>query len=296
MMRDAADNKTLPEAPRQTFRSLARRRFLRHRLALVGAVIVAAIALMAVFAPWLAPHDPNHVNIMLAREGPSSGHFLGSDLVGRDVLSRLIYGSRVSLYVGLLAVGVYVAIGLILGCVAGYFGGWVDMMVSRLVDAVLSFPTLMLILVIVGLLGPSLFNIILVLGFLGWPEVARIVRAQTLAVREELYVLSSEAAGAPSSRILLKDILPNIMSPVIVNATFGVARAILIEAGLSFLGMGVQPPKASWGNMLNDAQSLSILETMPWMWVPPGLMIFIATISINFVGDGLRDALDPKLN
>jgi peptide/nickel transport system permease protein len=296
MMRDAAADKTLLEAPRQTFRSLARRRFLRHRLALVGAVIVAAIVLMAVFAPWLAPHDPNHVNIMLVREGPSSGHFLGSDLVGRDVLSRLIYGSRVSLSVGLLAVGFYVVIGLILGCVAGYFGGWVDMVVSRLVDAVLSFPALMLILVIVGLLGPSLFNIILVLGFLGWPEVARIVRGQTLAVREELYVLSSEAAGAPSSRILLKDILPNIMSPVIVNATFGVARAILIEAGLSFLGMGVQPPTASWGNMLNDAQSLSILETMPWMWVPPGLMIFVATISINFVGDGLRDALDPKLN
>jgi peptide/nickel transport system permease protein len=233
---------------------------------------------------------------MLAREGPSSGHPLGSDLVGRDVLSRLIYGSRVSLSVGLGAVAIYVMIGMVLGCVAGYFGGWVDMLISRLIDAVLSFPVLMLILVIVGVLGPSLFNIMLVLGLLGWPEVARIVRGQTLAVREELYVLSSEAAGAGSRRIIVKDILPNITSPLIVNATFGVARAILIEAGLSFLGMGVQPPTASWGNMLNDAQSLSILETMPWMWVPPGLMIFIATISINFVGDGLRDALDPKLN
>jgi peptide/nickel transport system permease protein len=212
------------------------------------------------------------------------------------VLSRLIYGARVSLSVGLGAVAIYVMIGMVLGCVAGYFGGWVDMLVSRLIDAVLSFPVLMLILVIVGVLGPSLFNIMLVLGLLGWPEVARIVRGQTLAVREELYVLSSEAAGAGSRRIIMKDILPNITSPLIVNATFGVARAILIEAGLSFLGMGVQPPTASWGNMLNDAQSLSILETMPWMWVPPGLMIFIATISINFVGDGLRDALDPKLN
>ena len=295
-MQGLADKTSFDEMPRQTFRRLAWRRFLRHRLALAGAVIVALIVLMALFAPWLAPHEPNHVDIMLAREGPSSGHLLGSDVVGRDVLSRLIYGSRVSLSVGLGAVGIYVLIGLILGCVAGYFGGWVDMLISRLVDAVLSFPVLMLILVIVGMLGPSLFNIILALGFLGWPEVARIVRGQTLAVREELYVLSSEAAGARSSRIILKDVLPNIMSPVIVNATFGVARAILIEAGLSFLGMGVQPPTASWGNMLNDAQSLSILETMPWMWVPPGLMIFVATISINFVGDGLRDALDPKLS
>jgi len=280
----------------QTFRSLAWRRFLRHRLALAGAVVISLIVLAALFAPLLAPHDPNHVEIMSAREGPSFQYLLGTDLVGRDVLSRLIYGARVSLSVGLLAVGMYVIIGLILGCLAGYFGGWVDMVISRLVDAVLSFPVLMLILVIVGLLGPSIINIVLVLGFLGWPEVARIVRGQTLAVREELYVLSSEAVGAPSSRIILKDILPNIMSPIIVNATFGVARAILIEAGLSFLGMGVQPPTASWGNMLNDAQSLSILETMPWIWVPPGLMIFIATISINFVGDGLRDALDPKMN
>ena len=284
------------DTPRQSFRSLAWRRFLKHRLALIGVVVVLSIVLMALFAPWLAPHDPNHIDLMLAREGPSSGHLLGVDLVGRDVLSRLIYGARVSLSVGLGAVAIYVMIGMILGCVAGYFGGWVDMLVSRLIDAVLSFPVLMLILVVVGVLGPSLINLMLVLGLLGWPEVARIVRGQTLAVREELYVLSSEAAGADSRRIILKDVLPNIMSPLIVNATFGVARAILIEAGLSFLGMGVQPPTASWGNMLNDAQSLSILESMPWMWVPPGLMIFIATISINFVGDGLRDALDPKLN
>ncbi len=295
-MPDGVDQAIPRGKPPQTFRSLAWRRFLRHRLALAGAVVIMLIVLVAFFAPLLAPHDPNHVEIMLSREGPSLEHLLGSDLVGRDVLSRLIYGARVSLSVGLLAVGIYVVIGLVLGCLAGYFGGWVDMLISRLVDAVLSFPVLMLILVLVGLLGPSIINIVLVLGLLGWPEVARIVRGQTLAVREELYVLSSEAAGAPSSRIILKDILPNIMSPIIVNATFGVARAILIEAGLSFLGMGVQPPTASWGNMLNEAQSLSILETMPWIWVPPGLMIFIATISINFVGDGLRDALDPKMN
>jgi peptide/nickel transport system permease protein len=284
----------LPE--RRSFAGLAWRRLLRHKLALIGTGIMVLIVIAALFAPWIAPHDPNHVDLMEAREGPSKAHPLGSDVVGRDVLSRLVYGSRVSLSVGLVAVSIYVIIGTFLGAMAGFFGGWVDMIISRLIDAVLSFPVLMLILVIVGTLGPSIFNIMIVLGLLGWPEVARIVRGQTLSVREELYVLSSEAAGAGSRRIIIKDIIPNILSPIIVNATFGVARAILIEAGLSFLGMGVQPPTASWGNMLNDAQSLSILESMPWMWVPPGMIIFIATISINFMGDGLRDALDPKLN
>ncbi len=283
-------------APRRSFAGMAWRRFLRHKLAVIGAVTISLIVLMALFAPLIAPYDPNHVDIMLAREGPSPDHLFGLDVVGRDILSRMIYGTRVSLSVGLVAVSIYVVIGLILGAMAGYFGGWVDMIISRLVDAVLSFPVLMLILVIVGALGPSIFNIMLVLGLLGWPEVARIVRGQTLAVREELYVTASEAAGAGAKRIIIKDILPNIMSPIIVNATFGVARAILMEAGLSFLGMGVQPPTASWGNMLTDAQSLSTLESMPWMWVPPGMMIFIATVAINFVGDGLRDALDPKMN
>lgn len=284
------------DTPRQSFKYLAWRRFLKHRLAVIGAIIIILLVIMALFAPWLAPHDPNHVDIISAREGPSASHLLGCDVIGRDVLSRLIYGTRVSLSVGLVAVAIYVLIGMVLGCLAGYFGGWTDMIISRLIDAVLSFPVLMLILVIVSVLGPSVFNIMLVLGLLGWPEVARIVRGQTLAVREDLYVLSGRAVGASSRHIIMTDILPNIMSPIIVNATFGVARSILIEAGLSFLGMGVQPPASSWGNMLNDAQSLSILESMYWMWVPPGLMIFLATISINFVGDGLRDALDPKLN
>ena len=294
-MKDSVMTENVPPV-RRSLRNLAWRRFFRHKPAVIGGVTVFLIIVMAIFAPLLAPHNPNHVDIMMAREGPSDSHILGTDVIGRDVLSRLIYGSRISLSVGLVAVSIYVIIGMILGSIAGYFGGWVDMLISRLIDAVLSFPVLMLILVIVGTLGPSTINIMVVLGLLGWPEVARIVRGQTLAVREELYVMSSEAAGAGSTRIIMKDVLPNILSPIIVNATFGVARAILIEAGLSFLGMGVQPPTASWGNMLNDAQSLSILETMPWIWIPPGLMIFIATISINFVGDGLRDALDPKMN
>ncbi len=295
-MKPAAAASCEMEVPTRSFSMLAWRRFLRHHLAILGALIIVALICMALLAPWLAPYNPNRVDIMSAREGPSEQHTLGCDVVGRDVMSRLIYGTRISLSVGLVAVAISVIIGALLGCIAGYFGGWPDMVISRVIDAVLSFPPLMLILVIVGLLGPGLFNIMLVLGLLGWPQMARIVRGQILAVREELYVLSSRAVGARSKRIILTDVLPNIMSPIIVDATFGVARAILIEAGLSFLGMGVQPPTASWGNMLNDAQSLSILESMQWMWVPPGLMIFLATISINFVGDGLRDALDPKLN
>ena len=287
---------SLSAAPSQSFGRLAWRRFLRHRLALLGAAVLVCLTLMALFAPWISPMDPNRVDLMLAREGPSTTHLLGSDGVGRDVLSRLIYGSRVSLSVGLFSVSIYMVLGALLGCMAGYFGGRIDMAISRLIDAVLSFPALMLILVIVGLLGPSTLNIIIAIAALSWPEVARIARGQTLAAREETYVLASEATGAPPRRIIIEEILPNILSPIIVDATFGIARAILVEAGLSFLGMGVQPPTASWGNMLNDAQSLSILESMPWMWVPPGLMIFIATISINFVGDGLRDALDPKLS
>jgi peptide/nickel transport system permease protein len=283
------------DIPRKTFIGMAVRSFMRHRLAVFGLCCMTIIVLVAIFAPLIAPYQPNDLDILMAREGPTAAHPLGFDVVGRDVLSRLIYGSRVSLMVGVLAVSIYVAIGIFVGLLAGYFRGWVDMVISRIIDAVLSFPVLLLILVVVGVLGPSLTNLVLVIGLTGWPEVARIVRGQTLAVREELYVVSMQAVGASSQKIIWGSILPNILSPITVNATFGVARAILMEAGLSFLGMGMQPPTASWGNMLNDAQSLSILETMPWMWIPPGFMIFIATICINFMGDGLRDALDPKI-
>ena len=282
--------------PRSTsFWGLASRRFLRHRPAVAGLVVLAAIAAMAVFAPILAPHDPTAIDPVF-NAPPSEAHPLGTDSVGRDVMSRLIYAGRVSLSVGLLAVTMYVAIGTTVGALSGYHGGVVDGALSRLTDVVLSFPPLIIILFAVSVFGrPSLANVIVVLGLLGWPLVSRLVRGQFLALRGLEFVLAARATGASDARVVAAHLLPNAMAPVLVAATFGTANAILIEAALSFLGLGVQPPTPSWGNMLTDAQSLTILQQMPWLWVPPGCMILVAVLAINFVGDGLRDALDPSL-
>ncbi|HEX6988746.1 MAG TPA: oligopeptide ABC transporter permease [Bacillota bacterium] len=270
------------------------RRFLRHRLAVAGLVVFALLAGMALAAPWLMPYDPNQPAVGAFRSPPSAENRLGTDEVGRDVLSRLIAAGRVSLSVSAGAVAIYVAVGVLLGSVAGYFGGRVDTVLSRLADVVMSFPSLMLILVLVSVLGPGLLNIILVLGSLNWPQVFRIVRGSFLSLREMEFVEAARALGTRDVQVIFKQILPNAMSPILVAATFGMAQAIILEASLSFLGMGVQPPTASWGNMLYNAQSLTVLETMPWLWLPPGLMIVIAVLAINFVGDGLRDALDPR--
>ncbi len=271
------------------------RRFLQHRLAVISSVVFLIVVLTAVFADVIAPYDPYYIDPTVFDEAPTPAHPLGTDRVGRDVLSRLIYGGRVSLSVGVVAVSIYMVIGTALGALAGYYGGWVDSVISRLVDIVLSFPTLMLILVLVSLLGPGLRNIMLVLGLLGWPQVARIVRGEFLRLRVQDFILAAEVVGATNRRIIVRHILPNAMGPMLVAATFGVANAILSESALSFLGLGVQPPTASWGQMLNEAQSLTILESKPWLWVPPGMMILISVLSINFIGDSLRDALDPQL-
>jgi peptide/nickel transport system permease protein len=261
------------------------RRFLKHKLAVAGLIIFSLIVLVAVFAPLLAPYSPTAVQGEFAA-APSAAHILGTDQVGRDLLSRLIYASRVSLAVGIGAVAIYIAIGTVLGAIAGYFGKWVDAIIMRLTDVFMSFPYLMVILVLVSIVGPSLINLIVVIGLLGWPSVARLVRGSVLAVKEMDYIKSGVALGFTAPKILFQHIL--------VNATFGVASAIILETSLSFLGMGVQPPTASWGNMLTEAQSLTVLGTQPWLWIPPGLMIVLSVLSINFMGDGLRDALDPK--
>ncbi|MDQ7859029.1 MAG: ABC transporter permease [Armatimonadota bacterium] len=280
----------------QSYWTLAARRFLRHRVAVAGLAVLAAIAAMAVLAGVLAPHNPTAIDATAFRAAPSAVHPLGTDSVGRDVLSRLVYASRVSLSVGLLAVTMYVVIGTAVGAAAAYHGGTVDLVLSRLMDIVLSFPPLIIILFAVSVFGrPSLWNVILVLGLLGWPPVARLVRGQVLALRQQEFVHAARAMGAGDVRLILRHLLPNAMAPVLVAATFGTANAILIEAALSFLGLGVQPPTPSWGNMLTDAQSLTVLEQMPWLWVPPGFMILLSVLVINFVGDGLRDALDPSL-
>ncbi|MEJ9230310.1 ABC transporter permease [Peribacillus butanolivorans] len=277
----------------ESYLKLIRRRFFKHKLAVAGLVLFTLIALMAIFAPWLAPMDPYSVKGDFGAK-PSSDHLLGTDQVGRDILSRLIYASRVSLLVGLGAVTIYVLIGSILGAIAGYFGKWVDMIIMRITDVFMSFPFLMVILVLVSVLGPSLSNIILVLGLLGWPAIARLVRGSVLSVKEMDYVKAGIALGFSTPKIIFHHILPNCLAPIMVNASFGIAYAIIMEASLSFLGMGVQPPTASWGNMLIDAQSLTVLASQPWLWVPPGVMILLSVLSINFIGDGLRDAMDPK--
>jgi peptide/nickel transport system permease protein len=279
----------------ETQRYYVLRRFLRHRLALAGLVVLLLLILMAIFAKQVAPHDPNFIDPVSLDDTPSKAHLLGLDQVGRDVLSRVIFASRISLSVGIVAVGIYVTIGTVLGALAGYYGGWIDIALTRLADMFLSFPQIMLILAVVAAIGPSIWNIMAVLGLLGWPPIFRIVRGQFLTLREPEYVQAGRAMGARDARLIFKHILPNSMGPILVAATFGTATAILTEASLSYLGMGVQPPQSSWGNLLIQAQSMTVIQKQPWLWVPPGAMIFLSVLAINFVGDGLRDALDPRL-
>ena len=295
--RPGVDPSLLAAASRARVDTPARRfvvRFLRHRLAVIGLVVITILALMAIAAPLVAPYEYQAQNLLQSRQPPSPEHTLGTDNFGRDVLSRVIYGGRVSLSVGLVAVGIYEAIAIILGAVAGYYGGASDWIIGRLVDVVMTFPSLMVIIFMVAVLGPSVFNCMLAIGILGWTGPTRLVRGQFLQLRQTDYVLAARASGAGDARIMFRHILPGGVAPLVVNATFGVASAILTEAGLSFLGLGVQPPTASWGNMMSAAQQLTILEQMPWLWLPPGIAIMLAVLSINFVGDGLRDALDPK--
>jgi len=271
------------------------RRFRRHRLAMIGLAVLVMLVFLAVFAPLISEHKPEAIDLSAYRLGPSADHPLGTDIAGRDIFSRLLYAGRVSLSVGLVAVSIYTAIGVVLGALAGYFGGWVDATIMRLADVVLSFPTLIIIITLASVLGPSIYNVMLAIGLLGWPPIARLLRGELLSLREREFVIGARAVGCSDLRLIFRYLLPNAMAPVLVAATFGIAYAILIEAGLSFLGLGVQPPTSSWGNMLTDAQSLTVLESMPWLWLPPGLMIALAVLSINFIGDGLRDALDPYL-
>ena len=270
------------------------RAFLRHRLAVAGLTIITLLGLAAVLAPVVATHDPFTVDLLAAGQPPSREHWLGTDEVGRDVYSRLVYGSRVSLAVGLVAVAIATTVGTLLGALSGYFGGVVDGVLQRLTDTVMCFPPLIVIIAAVSITGPSIWNVMMIIGLLTWTSTCRIVRGQFLTLREREFVEAARAMGVDDWRLIFRHVLPNALAPVIVAATFGVAAAILTEAGLSFLGLGVQPPTASWGNQINLAQSATILQRMPWLWAPAGLLIAVAVLSINFVGDGLRDALDPR--
>lgn len=268
------------------------RRFCRHRLAVAGALIVAVIVLLAVLVPIASPYDPNKASALFNKP-PSPQHWLGTDAVGRDVFTRLFSAVRISLLVGILATGISTVIGVILGLLSGFFGGWLDMVIMRLTDVIMSFPYILLVLVAAAVFEPGLWNIIVILGLVDWPGIARLVRGNVLALRETNFVKNSHLAGMPDRHILFREILPNTVAPVLIYATSVLALSILDEASLSFIGMGVQPPTASLGNLLNNAQNLTILTSRPWLWVPPGLMIILLVVAINFIGDALRDAMDP---
>jgi peptide/nickel transport system permease protein len=280
-------------APRSLW-ALVWARFLRHRLALGSAVVLVGLVLAATFAPVVAGQSPYSIDMFANNDPPSRQHPLGTDVYGRDVWARLVYAARVSLSVGIVAVGIYTAIGLLLGALSGFYGGWVDSAIMRFTDTVMSFPSLIIIILAVSIVGPSIYNIMVVIGLLGWPGTARLVRGEFLVLREREFVIAARMVGARDRQVILRHILPNAFYPVIVSSTLGVAGAILTEAGLSFLGLGVQQPTASWGNMLNAAQQFSVLQRYPWQWIPPGIAIAVSVLAINFVGDGLRDALDPR--
>ncbi len=274
------------------FKTIARR-FAKNKVAMVSLILFIILILVAVLAPIITPYPPNKT-VGGFEAAPDEVFRLGTDEVGRDVLSRLIYGARVSLIVSMGSVAIYVIIGTTLGLVSGYFGGYIDSTIMRITEVFMSYPYFMVILVLVSLIGPSIWTVTFVLGFLGWPPLCRLVRGQVLSIKTIDFISAAKATGYSTTSILFKQILPNVLSLILVNATFGIANAILTEASLSFLGMGVRPPAASWGNMLSNAQSLTVLSMQPWRWVPAGIVILIAVLVINFIGDGLRDAVEGE--
>jgi peptide/nickel transport system permease protein len=283
----------LTGAPAASPWRLAARRFFAHRLAAAGLVISILLILSAIFAPALSPRDPLQISILDKFQPPLSGGFLlGGDEVGRDLLSRLLYAGRISLLVGFAAMAVTVLVGTVIGLVAGFYGDRVDAILMRLTDALLCFPTVFLLLVLAAFVGASLLSITLIIGLTSWMELARILRNQTLALREQDYVQAAHAVGATNLRLIVRHLLPNSLAPIMVAATLNIANAVLAESYISYLGYGIQPPAASWGNMLNNAQSY--FNVAPWIALFPGVLITLTVASFNFVGDGLRDALDPR--
>lgn len=269
------------------------KRFFKNKVAVVSLVIFVIMLLTAIFANQIAPH-PRDASVGQFQAAPYDNFYLGTDDIGRDVLSRLIHGTQVSMIVGLGSVLVYVIIGTTLGLVSGYFGGFVDSVIMRITEAFMSFPFFMVILTLVSLLGSGIWVVTIVLGVLSWPPLCRLVRGQVLQLKEQDFVLAAVATGYATPGVLFIHILPNVLSPILVNATFGIATAILTEASLSFLGVGVQRPRPSWGTILSEAQSLRVLAGEPWRWVPAGILIFVAVLAINFIGDGLREAIEGE--
>lgn len=272
-----------------------RRRVTSSKPLMTGGTLVAVVVLTAVFAPLLAPQDPYAQNLVQRLVGPGTpGHLLGTDQFGRDLLSRLIYGARVSLQAGVVAVAIGASIGLVLGLSAGYLGGWVDMAIGRVFDIILSFPTILLALAIIAVLGPSLVNTIIAIGVTTAPNYGRVMRGAVIAVRTREFIQASEAFGASNTYVLTRHALPNVLPPLIVTTSLGIATAILVEATLSFLGLGVPPPTATWGSVINDGKQY--LDIAPWISTLAGVAIVIAVLGFSLLGDGLRDVFDPRLH
>ncbi len=265
---------------------------LKNRLALTGGIFLVLLAIVAIGAPWIAPYDPLSVNLPDALLSPSPAHWLGTDQLGRDVLSRLIYGTRISLLIGFIAVGIAVVVGTTVGALAGFYGGGVDAVLMRLVDTLLSIPTIFLLLAIIALVGPSIQLIMVVIGLTGWMGVARLVRAEILSLKEREFILAARVIGASSLRLISKHLLPNAMAPVLVSATLGVGGAILTESVLSFLGLGVQPPMPSWGNILNEGRVA--LGVAWWLTLSPGLSILVTVLAFNLLGEGIRERVSRQ--
>ncbi|MFC8681493.1 oligopeptide ABC transporter permease [Microbacterium ureisolvens] len=275
---------------------LARRRFYRNPTAVIGVIVLAVIVVASVLAPVISPYDPSAIDLTHIRQPPSPEHLLGTDSTGRDVFSRLLAGGQVSLSVGFLAAIIAVTLGTLAGVLAGWFGGITDTIISRTVDIMLSVPAVLVIIVLAGVIGPSVPLLIGIIALLSWPSSARIARGVVLSLREEEFVQAARVLGSRSGYIIRRHLVPGVLPPVVVSATVLVAEAVLLESSLSFLGAGVQPPQSSWGNMLNEAQSLTVLSSMPWLWVPAGILIAATVLSAMAIGDGIRDAIDPRKN
>ncbi|WP_404454256.1 nickel transporter permease [Oceanobacillus kapialis] len=268
-------------------------RVVKSKTALIGVIIIALLVLTAIFAPVIATHNPTDQDIVNRYQAPSSEHLLGTDELGRDIFSRIVHGTRISIQIGVIAVGISLIIGVFLGGVAGYFGRWIDQIVMRFIDIMMAFPSILMAIALVAVLGPSLQNAMIAVGIVGIPQFARIVRSAVLSIKENEYIEAAKSIGAKHGRILIQHVLPNCVAPIIVQTTLGIGTAILDAAGLSFLGLGAQPPTPEWGAMLSDGRAA--IQNAPWVVAFPGLAIFFVVLGFNLFGDGLRDALDPRL-
>lgn len=276
----------------ESFSSRTFHYLMKNKFAVSGGSLVLLVFALSLLAPWIAPYNPDTIDIKNILVGPSFSHILGTDDLGRDVLSRMLWGGRISLEVGFIAVGIATIIGVILGAIAGYYGGWVDSSIMRAVDIMLSIPTIFLVLAVIAILEPNIVNIMVVIGLTSWMEPARLIRAEFISLKEREFVIAAHALGAKDARIIVKHVLPNGLSPILVSATMGIGGAILIESALSFLGLGVQPPTPSWGSLLSSGKDN--IEIAWWLSLFPGLAILVTVLGYNLLGEGIRDALDPR--